>query len=203
MATQARPAPGSDELAARFAAVRSLSRALAAPLSDADATIQPMPDASPAKWHLAHSSWFFETFVLRDHLPGYRLFDERWPVLFNSYYEGEGERHPRPRRGMLSRPSLDEVMAYRAHVDTALAGALAGLSDEAVRLLILGLHHEQQHQELMLMDMLATFHENPLLPAMWEAQPAPPAPVAAPPGWIEGRAGAVEIGHGGEGFAYD
>src|SRR3954451_14967056 len=98
-------------------ATRKLTLGLAAPLSDADATIQPFPDASPAKWHMAHTTWFFETFVLRDHVPGYRLFDERWAYLFNSYYDAEGERHARPRRGMLSRPSLDEVRAYRAHVD--------------------------------------------------------------------------------------
>ena len=101
-------------LAGRYAAVRALSLDIAAPLSDADATIQPMPDASPAKWHLAHTTWFFETFLLRDHRPGYRAFDESWAYLFNSYYEGEGERHPRPRRGMLSRPSLDEIRAWRA-----------------------------------------------------------------------------------------
>src|SRR5919106_2708509 len=116
---------GSDEvqgpgLAARLAATRALTLELAAPLSDADATIQPHPDASPAKWHLAHTTWFFETFILRDFVDGYRLHDERWPYLFNSYYEGEGERHARPRRGMLSRPSLDEVREWRAQVDEAL-----------------------------------------------------------------------------------
>src|SRR5215469_3332141 len=112
MATQARPQP-LDGLRSRLFATRKLTLDLARPLSDADSTIQPFPDASPAKWHLAHTSWFFETFVLRDHLPSYRPFDERYAFLFNSYYEAEGPRHARPRRGMLSRPSLEDVIAYR------------------------------------------------------------------------------------------
>jgi ergothioneine biosynthesis protein EgtB len=199
MATDPLPRAG-DALPERYRAVRALSEAIAAPLSDADATIQPHPDASPAKWHLAHTTWFFETFVLRDHVPGYRLFDERWAYLFNSYYEGEGERHARPRRGMLSRPSLDEVLAYRRHVDKAMAAA--ALPEEALALVELGLQHEQQHQELMLMDMLAAFAENPLAPALWEAGPvriSDPAPL----GWIEGKTGIVEIGHDGPDFAFD
>lgn len=186
-----------------FAKVRALSAAIAAPLSDADATVQPMPDASPTKWHLAHTTWFFETFVLRDHVPGYALHDERWPFLFNSYYEGEGERHARARRGMVSRPSLDEVMAYRAHVDAALAAALPTLSEEARVLVELGLHHEQQHQELMLMDIKASFFANPLLPAMWPPAPAQPSAMPGPIGWIEGADGIVEIGHTRPGFAFD
>src|SRR5215207_7461328 len=143
--------PVISTLAARFAATRGLTLDLAVPLSDADATIQPHPDASPAKWHLAHTTWFFETFVLRDHLPGYRLFDERWPFLFNSYYEAEGPRHARPMRGMLSRPALDEVLAYRAHVDRHMAQIVdrPGLT----ALIELGLNHEQQHQELPLTDI--------------------------------------------------
>ena len=187
----------------RFQAVRALSVAIAAPLSDADATIQPMPDASPAKWHLAHTSWFLETFVLRDHLPGYRIGDPRWACLFNSYYEGEGERHARDRRGMLSRPSLDEVLAWRERVDAALVEALPGLSARALELIELGLNHEQQHQELMLTDMLATFAENPLLPAAWEGVAQPPSVMPAPVGWIEGKEGLVEIGRDGPGFGFD
>src|SRR3954469_3705873 len=134
MATQA-DRPQAQALRRHYETVRGLSLALAEPLSDADATIQPFPDASPAKWHLAHTTWFFETFVLRDHVPGYRLFDERWPFLFNSYYEGEGERHPRTKRGMLSRPSLDEVRSYRAHVDEALERALPTLPAAALDLI--------------------------------------------------------------------
>ncbi|HYG31101.1 MAG TPA: ergothioneine biosynthesis protein EgtB [Allosphingosinicella sp.] len=202
MATNIRTG-GAEGLAASYRAVRTLSRSITSPLSDADATIQPMPDASPAKWHLAHTSWFFETFVLRDHVAGYRAYDESWAYLFNSYYEGEGERHPRPRRGMLSRPSLAEVLAYRDRVDEALARALPRLPPRAIELVALGLAHEQQHQELMLMDMLATFAANPLLPAAWEpgdaiSQEAPP-----PLGWLEGLEGIVAIGHEGPGFAFD
>src|SRR3954470_23328010 len=130
MATKVRPQP-LDILASRLFATRKLTLDLAAPLSDADATIQPFPDASPAKWHLAHTSWFFETFVLRDHVAGYRPFDERYAYLFNSYYEAEGPRHERPRRGTLSRPSLDEVRSYRAYVDEALEAALPQLPADA------------------------------------------------------------------------
>jgi ergothioneine biosynthesis protein EgtB len=187
----------------RYRAVRALSLAIAAPLSDADATIQPMADASPAKWHLAHTTWFLETFVLRDHAAGHRPFDERWAFLFNSYYDGEGERHARDRRGMLSRPSLDEVRAWRAHVDEAVAAALPRLPAEALALVELGLNHEQQHQELMLMDMLATFAANPLLPAMLGDEPPGASGAAREMGWIEGREGIVQIGHEGGGFAFD
>ena len=195
--------PRAAALAERFAAVRSLGLDIAAPLSDADATIQPMPDASPAKWHLAHTSWFFETFVLRDHVPSYRPHDERWAFLFNSYYEAEGDRHARPRRGMLSRPTLDEVRAYRASVDAALAAAMPGLPGAALTLVELGLHHEQQHQELMLMDLNATFAENPLHPALWPAEPRLPAALPKSAIFVEGREGVVEIGHDGDGFAFD
>ena len=193
-------AKGND-LAQRLAATRALTLDLAAPLSDADATIQPHPDASPAKWHLAHTTWFFETFILRDHVRGYRLYDERWPFLFNSYYQGEGERHARPRRGMLSRPSLDEVRGWRAEVDETLQRALPSLPREAVKLVELGIHHEQQHQELFLTDILATFAENPLEPAYGELDAAA-SDEAEPLTWIEGREGLVEIG-AADGFAFD
>src|SRR3954462_10007999 len=126
MATQA-DRPQAQALRRQFETVRGLSLALAEPLSDADATIQPMADASPTKWHLAHTTWFFETFVLRDHVPGYQSFDQRWAFLFNSYYESQGPRYARPRRGMLSRPSLEQVRAYRAHVDEALERAFPDL----------------------------------------------------------------------------
>lgn len=189
-------------LGERLFGTRQLTLDLAAPLSDADATIQPFPDASPAKWHLAHTSWFFETFVLRDHVPGYRPFDDRWAYLFNSYYEAEGPRHDRPRRGMLSRPSLDEVRSYRAHVDEALDRALPSLPAEAAPIIELGINHEQQHQELFLTDILATFAENPLEPAYGELPP--PACFAVEPlTFHRGREGVIEIGAPGDGFAFD
>jgi ergothioneine biosynthesis protein EgtB len=202
MATQADPPPALAP-AGRYRAVRALSESIAAPLSDADSTIQPMPDASPAKWHLAHTSWFFETFVLRDHVPGHRLWDERWAFLFNSYYEGEGERHPRDRRGMLSRPSLDEVRAWRAYVDEAVVSALPRLTEAALALVELGLNHEEQHQELMLMDLTAALAENPLSPSPWPGVARGPASLASEMAWIEGRRGLADVGHDGRGFAFD
>src|SRR5258708_17286916 len=189
-------------LGEQLLATRKLTLDLAAPLSDADATIQPFPDASPAKWHLAHTNWFFETFVLRDHVSGYRPFDERYAFLFNSYYETEGPRHARPRGGMLSRPSLDEIRAYRAHVDEALERALTSLPPAGLALIELGINHEQQHQELFLTDILATFAKNPTEPAYGELPP--PACFAVEPlTWHRGREGIVEIGAVDAGFAFD
>ena len=188
--------------AERLAATRKLTLDLAAPLSDADATIQPHPDASPAKWHLAHTTWFFETFILRDHVPGYQLHEDRWAYLFNSYYEGEGDRHARPSRGMLSRPSLEEVREWRQRVDQALLAALPGLPAEALTLVELGIHHEQQHQELFLTDILATFAENPLEPAYGALDPAPAA-VDEELCWIDGKDGLAEIGAADDSFAFD
>jgi ergothioneine biosynthesis protein EgtB len=190
-------------LADRYRAVRALTDALSAPLSDADATVQSMDDASPAKWHLAHTTWFFETFVLRDHVPGYALHDERFPFLFNSYYEAEGRRHARARRGMVTRPALDEVRAYRAAVDVALLAALPTLPAAALDLVALGCHHEEQHQELLLTDVLHHFSENPLEPALFAPEPKRPIAVPPPIGWIEHAGGIVQVGHGGDGFAFD
>lgn len=182
-------------------ATRAHSLDLAAPLSDEDAQLQSMPDASPAKWHLAHTTWFFETLVLTPYLNGYEVFDERWPRLFNSYYESLGPRHARPQRGLLSRPSLDEVKAYRRHVDAALADLLPQAPAEAQALIELGCQHEQQHQELLLTDILHAFSCNPLLPAYGASPPQPAA--AGEPAWLAHAGGVVEIGHGGEGFAFD
>ncbi|MEZ5709041.1 MAG: ergothioneine biosynthesis protein EgtB [Blastomonas sp.] len=188
---------------ARYLAVRRLSEALVAPLSDADATVQSMDDASPAKWHLAHSSWFFETFILRDHRPGYLPFDPDYAFLFNSYYEAEGARHARPRRGMLTRPSLDRIRAYRAHVDAAMAEALQSPGPVVQALAELGLNHEQQHQELLLTDILHLFAQNPLQPALWPAQNAVFSAPAPPMGWTRHDGGITAIGHDGQGFAFD
>ena len=200
--TAARQHLAATGLAERLNATRALTRALAKPLSDADATIQPFPDASPAKWHLAHTSWFFETFVLRDHAPGYRPFDERFGFLFNSYYEAEGERLERARRGMISRPSLDEVRDYRNHVDEALDKALPALPATALELVALGNEHEQQHQELFLTDILAALSENPTEPTFGELAAA--ACFATEPLTFHPvREGIVEIGAPDAGFAFD
>ena len=192
----------TTDLRSRLFATRQLTLDLAGPLSDGDATIQPFPDASPAKWHLAHTTWFFETFVLRDHVPGYKPFDERWAFLFNSYYETEGPRHARPRRGMLSRPSLDEVRAYRLHVDDVLDTAFAELSPAALELIELGINHEQQHQELFLTDILAALAANPLDPA-YGRLPPPACFAIEPLTFVRGREGIVDMGTSNEGFAFD
>ncbi|UZK64888.1 ergothioneine biosynthesis protein EgtB [Sphingomonas sp. M1-B02] len=194
MRTERDFAPHASALATRFADVRALTVALLAPLSDADATVQSMDDASPAKWHLAHTTWFLETFVLRDHVAGYQPFDARWPYLFNSYYEAEGKRHARARRGMITRPSLSEVLAYRAAVDAAVLEALPSLPDAAQALIALGCHHEEQHQELLLTDLLHLFSCNPLEPALWPGDRKVPVEMPAPIGWIPGKTGLVEIG---------
>jgi ergothioneine biosynthesis protein EgtB len=201
------PALPREALAAAWRRVRASSEALTEGLSAEDQALQSMPDASPTKWQLGHTTWFFETLVLMPHLPGYRPPDERFARLFNSYYESLGPRHPRPQRGLLSRPSLDEVWAYRRHVDEAIehlvADGGAATWQVAAPLLELGLHHEQQHQELMLTDLLHLFSLNPLAPAWRAAAPAQEQAATAPPRWHGVDAGLVEVGHGGSGFAFD
>jgi ergothioneine biosynthesis protein EgtB len=202
--------PAADELRDRFQSVRSLSLALAAPLSAEDQCIQSMPDASPTKWHLAHTTWFFETVLLQPHATGYRVFDAAFAYLFNSYYEALGPRHPRPQRGLLTRPSLEQVQAYRRHVDEAVDALLAGAGEdtdwEAVAPIIeLGLNHEQQHQELILTDILHALSCNPLLPA-YRTAPTPAlrlASVAPAMRWLSRPGGVVEVGHAGGGFSFD
>lgn len=198
---------GCDFPAARLFETRRQSLALAENLSEADQTVQSMEDASPAKWHLAHTTWFFEAFILRDHLPGYQPFDERYFYLFNSYYENEGERHPRPYRGMITRPSAAQVRDYRAHVDAGLARLIETADAAATRqlapLVELGINHEQQHQELLLTDILHLFAQNPLKPAY--ATDGPKSSPRATDGdtWSAHDGGIVRIGHEGTGFAFD
>ena len=198
----------APDLLSAYQAVRSHTDALAAPLSSEDQCIQSMPDVSPTKWHRAHVTWFFETFLLKPHLDGYREYHPAFSYLFNSYYETVGQRHPRPERGNLSRPSCEEVTAYRAHVDEAMAELLARpLDGPTTELVTLGLHHEQQHQELLLMDIKHVLSTNQALwPAYHDLPPAPPAlsangqPAA---GWVGFDGGEVMVGHGGDGFAFD
>ena len=203
------PARGGIDahLMERLFKTRARSLALTAHLSDADQAVQSMPDASPAKWHLAHTTWFFEAFLLRDHLPGYAPFDERYFYLFNSYYEHEGERHPRPQRGMITRPGAEEVRAYRAHVDERLEQLASSVSGKAAALVAerieLGINHEEQHQELLLTDILHLFAQNPLNPAYAQGTPKSGPQGAAEADWRGFDGGIVRVGHEKTGFAYD
>lgn len=190
----------------RLLDARHLSQELASPLSAEDMTVQAMDDASPTKWHLAHVTWFFETFVLAKHLPGYRVFDETFNYCFNSYYESLGSRQPRPKRGILTRPPIDQVFAYRSYVDEALSTLFArdiANDPEVAHLVEVGVNHEQQHQELLLTDILALFSANPLRPAY---SPRRPRAVLSQPdimSWLEYPGGIFEVGHSGDGFAWD
>ncbi len=198
-------AAGDGALAARFAHVRASTLLLTTPLSAEDQTVQSMPDCSPVKWHQAHTAWFFETFLLVPNDPDYQPFDPLFGYLFNSYYETVGPRRPRPERGLVTRPSLSEVRAYRRHVDAAMADLLAGplgRDPEIAALVELGLAHEEQHQELILMDILHLFAQMPGHPA-YRAIAAPKSPDPGPMGLVGFDGGLVEIGHGGSGFGFD
>jgi ergothioneine biosynthesis protein EgtB len=198
------PAASATPLARRFEAVRATTERLAAPLSAEDCALQSMPDASPVKWHLAHTTWFFETFLLErfvaDHVP----FHPQFRMLFNSYYNAVGERHPRPERGLLSRPALEEIRAYRAHVEAQLAPLIARADADSgiASLLELGVAHEQQHQELILTDVKHLLSRNPLQPAYMERWPLTPVR-SRPSRWIACAGGLVEVGHASAGFAFD
>ena len=206
----------ADDVAGRYLTVRSLTETLAAPLSAEDQTVQSMPDTSPTKWHRAHTTWFFETFLLGPHLPGYRCFDPHYGYLFNSYYEALGVRHPRPQRGLLSRPGVDRIAAYRRYVDAAMLDLVGrGTTPEVASLVELGVQHEQQHQELLLMDIKHVLSINPLAPAYRPSTGRPPVP-CSPAGdrasgtradteqtWTGHPGGLVDIGHSGGGFAFD
>ncbi len=212
--TKARPVQGTalpdpHLLTAIYEGLRNQTRALAVPLSAEDQSVQSMPEASPTKWHLAHTTWFFETFVLSAHQADYKPFDENYRVLFNSYYEAVGAKHPRAQRGLLTRPSCDDVGRYRAHVDSHMASFMASFAtgpraawDKLAALIVLGCHHEQQHQELILMDILHAFSCNPLRPAYApRVAQAPRADAALR--WINFPGGDYDIGHRGPNFAFD
>jgi ergothioneine biosynthesis protein EgtB len=213
MTTATRPVHARADLRTRFRDVRQFTEALAQPLSAEDQTVQTMPDVSPTKWHRAHTTWFFETFVLGPHEPGYEAVDPAYGFLFNSYYEGVGPRHARPQRGLLTRPGIAEIADYRQAVDSAMDALLAGeLPPDVADLVELGLNHEQQHQELLLMDIKHVLASNPLRPAYVDAghgfdqRPDPasgPGPTAPCGEWITHPGGVVRIGHDGHGFAFD
>ena len=205
VAIAARSIRKASKIRELYRKVRLASAKLGAPLSDADATVQSMPDASPAKWHLAHTTWFFEMMVLVPNHAGYEVFDPDFNFLFNSYYETIGARQPRPKRGMITRPPLETIFAYREHVDDAIDALLADEPSENVSELIeLGCHHEQQHQELLLTDILHLFSQSPLQPAYKDPGPVGVHPTdARAVAYREFDGGIVEIGHDGDGFAYD
>jgi len=194
------------DLRARYRDVRGFTESLAGPLSAEDQTVQTMPDVSPTKWHRAHTTWFFETFILGPHVPGYDEVDPAYGFLFNSYYEGVGPRHARPQRGFLTRPGIAEIADYRRAVDDSVDALLAGaVTPQVAALVELGLNHEQQHQELLLMDIKHVLASNPLRPAYLERDHRSDiAPDAVPaPEWIAHPGGIVTVGHDGEGFAFD
>ena len=187
-----------------FHAVRDQTEALSRPLSAEDQVVQSMPDCSPTKWHRGHTSWFFEEFVLDRWAPAYQRFHPKYQYLFNSYYEAVGARQPRPRRGMITRPSVDDVAAYRAAVDAAMDALLAGSDDPDLMAIVeLGLNHEQQHQELLLMDIKHLLSLNPLRPAYRESAGPSGAATPKPAAFVPHGGGLVEIGHPGDGFSFD
>jgi len=190
-----------EDLVHAFQRVRARSLEIAAPLSPEDCLAQSMPDASPIKWHLAHTTWFFETFILEPNEAGFAPFHPAFRVLFNSYYNGVGAKHPRPQRGLLTRPALDEVRAYRHNVDARIARLLESGADVAA-LVELGLQHEQQHQELMLTDLKHLLAQNPLYPA-YTPQPMDASEAPASAAWLEFDGGLAEIGYNGAGFCFD
>ena len=196
-----REPPRPDDLSVRFQAVRAAMETLVEELSEEDQCVQSMPDASPAKWHRAHVTWFFEQFVLVPHVPGYQVFDPTFAFLFNSYYEAVGPRHPRPSRGLLTRPPADVVTAYRRHVDAAMQAAIPALPAALQDIVALGLHHEQQHQELLVTDLLHAFAAHPFCPAMITGWQEPI--VAGEAEFVSFDGGLGSTGYDGPGFCFD
>ncbi len=193
----------SDDLPRKFSTIRQATLASATPLSEADCQAQSMPDASPVKWHLAHTTWFFETFVLERFEPGFKPHHPAYRVLFNSYYQGVGEQHARPQRGLITRPDLAAIRAYRAAVDERVLALLQGdVTADMAMLVTLGLQHEQQHQELVLTDLLHLLSCNPLAP-VYLPRPVMPSVPAVELNFVPQSGGLVETGHAGEGFAFD
>jgi len=204
-----------SNLRERVALTRAFTEKLTEPLSDEDQTVQAMDDASPAKWHLAHTTWFFEVFVLEPYMKDYEQFDARFHYCFNSYYETAGPRHPRPKRGLLTRPAASEVRAYRRHVTGSLDRLLSNSAEypaSLAELIELGINHEQQHQELIQTDILSLFAENPLRPALhaiktdahWkDNSKGGLAGSSKSRKWPVFKGGIRTIGHDGEGFSYD
>ncbi len=192
------------DLADRFRRVRADSVAFCDTLAAEDTVVQSMPDVSPTKWHLAHISWFFETFVLKPFDDSYTVFDEDFHFIFNSYYYTAGQMHARPRRGLLSRPTLETVIAYRRHVDDAIVALLKRRDEADIRFRVeLGLHHERQHQELMLTDIKHVLSCSPLKPVMNPTLPVPASSPVADHKFIDGSSGLTQIGFDGEGFSFD
>src|SRR5271165_3036134 len=192
------------DLSAAYGKVRAQTERLASVLSAEDQTVQTMPDVSPTKWHRAHVTWFYETFILGEYGAGYRSFDDAYAYVFNSYYEAVGARHPRNERGFLSRPGIDEITRYRAFVDEAMDTLLRHPDQPGLpELITLGLHHEQQHQELLLMDIKHVLSRHPFHPVYLAGTPAPLDSHPDKAGWLEHGGGPVEIGHRGEGFGFD
>src|SRR5271169_1850719 len=189
-----------------FRNVRAETERRAALLSPEDQVIQSMPDASPTKWHRAHVTWFFEQFLLRPFAQSYKIFDERFPFLFNSYYVAAGPRHARPQRGLITRPNSADVAGYRAHVDAAVERLIANVpasdAERVFAILEIGLHHEQQHQELLLTDILHAFAQNPTDP-VYDASWQPPHAAQGPRGYVAVPAGIHAIGHEGTSFCFD
>ena len=196
-----------ERLLARFHQLRDFTNALCAGLEPEDYVVQSMPDVSPTKWHLAHTTWFFETFILKKFSPGYRSEIPQYAYLFNSYYNAAGDMHRRDLRGLISRPTVREAQRYRAsidsHIDKLLSGADEKLLDEIEPLIVLGIHHEQQHQELLVTDIKHVFAQNPLYPVFREGKTGGTRAKTIPIGFLDFEETIVTIGHDGAGFAYD